>query len=600
MDKQSTIGFILIGVVLVAWMWWMTPPPQAARPAGTDTTHQAAQHQQEQHAAQPVAAPAPAANPADTASGSLGKFFSSRSTGEEKVVVVNTDLYRAEITTRGGMLRKWELKKYRSWDSVAVQLIDFDKGGDLNLLFTSADGRLVNTNQLYFDTPGVPWGNYTLSGTDSVTVVLTLPLDEGRRIQKKLTFHNDSYNVGVDLAFTGMASAISNYEYQVVWEHGLQYTERNSVDESSYAMAYASSGGELIEVDATKVGEPVKRDINGSTDWVATRTKYFAAILMSEKGTAQGGYVDGEHRTAPNNGTIEKYSLALKMPLKSGNETAHLNLFLGPLDIKIIKEMGNGIDQIMTLGAAWIIRPIAQYVMVPLFHLLHMVIPNYGWVIIAFALIINVALTPLSRMQRKSMKRMQQLQPLMEEIKQKYADNQEKQSQAIMNLYREYGVNPASGCLPLLLQMPILFALYAVFRAAIDLRQAGFMLWITDLSIPDRILTLPFQIPFFNISEVSGLALAMGITMFVSQKMTVTDPRQKAMVWMMPVLMTLMFNSLPSGLNLYYFVFNLMGILQQFWYNRNTNEEPLRKVDPKKKSGGILARLAKDMPKLKQ
>jgi YidC/Oxa1 family membrane protein insertase len=599
MDKQSTIGFILIGVVLVAWMWWMTPPPQAARPAGTDTTHQE-QHQKEQQVPPAAAVQAPPTLPADTVSGALGKFFSSRSTGEEKVVVVNTDLYRAEISTRGGMIKKWELKKYLSWDSVAVQLVDFDRGGDLNLLFTSADGRLVNTNQLYFDTPERPWGSTTITGTDSVTVVFTLPLEEGRRIQKKLTFHNGTYNVGVDFAFTGMAPVISNYEYQVVWEHGLRYTERNSVDESSYAMAYASSGGELIEVDAAKAGEPAKRDINGSTDWVGTRTKYFAAILMAEKGAAQGAYVEGEHRTAPDNGAVEKYSLALKMPLKSGNETAHLNLFLGPLDIKIIKGLGNGIDQIMTLGAAWIIRPIAEYVMVPLFQLLHMLIPNYGWVIIAFALIINVALTPLSRMQRKSMKRMQQLQPLMEEIKQKYADNQEKQSQAIMNLYREYGVNPASGCLPLLLQMPILFALYAVFRAAIDLRQAGFMLWIHDLSIPDRIFTLPFHIPFFNVSEVSGLALAMGVTMFVSQKMTVTDPRQKAMVWMMPVLMTLMFNGLPSGLNLYYFVFNLMGILQQFWYNRATNEEPLRKVDQKKKSGGIMARLAKDMPKLKQ
>jgi YidC/Oxa1 family membrane protein insertase len=594
MDKQSTLGFILIGVVLIVWMWWQTPPPSAARPAGSDSTHQQPARAQE------VAVPAPVEIHADTTSGSFGKFFTPRATGTVKVIVVNTDLYSAEISTRGGSIRKWELKKYRTWDSVQVQMVEFDKGGDLNLLFTSADGRLINTNSLYFDAPGVPWGTHTLNGTDSVSVTLTLPLEDGRRIVKKLTFRNGSYAIGVDFAFTGMASAISNFEYQVVWEHGLRYTERNSVDESGYAMAYASSGGELIEVDATKVGEPVKRDINGSTDWVATRTKYFAAILMAEKGAAQGAYVEGEHKAAPNNGTKETYSLALKMPLKSGNETAHLTLFLGPLDINVVRGLNSGVDQIMSLGAAWIIRPIAEYVMIPLFQLLHMLIPNYGWVIIAFALIINVALSPLSRMQRKSMKRMQQLQPLMEEIKQKYADNQEKQSQAIMNLYKEYGVNPASGCLPLILQMPILFALYAVFRSAIDLRQAGFMFWIHDLSIPDKIVTLPFHIPFFGISEVSGLALAMGVTMFFQQKMTVTDPRQKAMIWMMPILMTLMFNSLPSGLNLYYFVFNLLGILQQTYYNRKVGEEPLRKVDQKKKAGGIMSRLAKDMPKLKR
>jgi YidC/Oxa1 family membrane protein insertase len=598
MDKQSTFGFILIGVVLIVWMWWQTPPPPAPKPVATDSIKHT-----EVRPPEPVPV-APAPRPvADTTAGTpeaiYGTYFASRTNGVEKVITVKTDLYTAEISTHGGVIRKWELQDYRTWDSAQVQLVDFDKGGDLSLLFTSADGRLVNTHGLYFDTPYQSWHTSTLKGDDSMTVTLTLPVSDGEQIVKKLTFHNGSYTVGVDLAFQGMSSAISNFEYQVVWEHGLRYAERNSIDESSYAMAYASSGGELIEEDATKPGEPVKRDINGSTNWVATRTKYFAAILMSDKGVAQGAYIEGEHRPAPNNGAKETYTLALKMPLKTGNEHAHLTLFLGPLDINVIRGLNNGVEKIMSLGAAWVIRPIAEYVMLPLFELLHMLIPNYGWVIIAFALIINIALTPLSRMQRKSMKRMQQLQPLMEEIKQKHADNQEKQSQAIMNLYKEYGVNPASGCLPLLLQMPILFALYAVFRSAIELRQAGFMFWIHDLSIPDKILELPFTIPFFGITEVSGLALAMGVTMFFQQKMTVTDPRQKSMVWMMPILMTLMFNSLPSGLNLYYFVFNLMGIAQQVWYNRQGEQEPLRKVEQKKKTGGIMARIARDVPKLK-
>jgi YidC/Oxa1 family membrane protein insertase len=170
-------------------------------------------------------------------------------------------------------------------------------------------------------------------------------------------------------------------------------------------------------------------------------------------------------------------------------------------------------------------------------------------------------------------------------------------NQQVMHLYKEYGVNPASGCLPLLLQLPILFALYAVFRSSIELRQAGFALWITDLSVPDSILKLPFTIPFFGIHEVSGVALAMGVTMFVQQKMSTTDPRQKAMIWMMPILMTLMFNSFPAGLNLYYFMFNILSIGQQIWVNRQHDEEPLRKVDPKKGGGGIIGRIAKNLPK---
>ena len=253
----------------------------------------------------------------------------------------------------------------------------------------------------------------------------------------------------------------------------------------------------------------------------------------------------------------------------------------------------------MNLGYAWIIRPIAQYILMPLFHGIHFLIPNWGLVIIIFSILIKIALYPLSVSSMKAMKKTQQLQPLMAEIKEKYKDDPEKMNAANMRLYKEYGVNPAGGCLPMLVQLPILYALWAVFRSTIELRHAPFFGWIHDLAAPDVIATLPFAIPIFNITELSGLALLMGITMFVQQKMTVQDPRQKAMVWMMPVMMTLLFNSFAAGLNLYYFVFNLLQILQQVWMNKTGNDEPLRKVEEKPgKKGGIMARIAKDMPKL--
>lgn len=196
----------------------------------------------------------------------------------------------------------------------------------------------------------------------------------------------------------------------------------------------------------------------------------------------------------------------------------------------------------------------------------------------------------------KSMQKMQALQPMMTEIREKYKDDPQKMNQQVMRLYKEYGVNPAGGCLPLLLQLPILYALWSVFSSAIELRQASFFWWITDLSVPDVITKLPFRIPIFNINEISGLALLMGITMFIQQKMSVKDPRQKMMVWMMPILLTLMFNAFPAGLNLYYFVFNLLSIAQQAWINKKHKGEPLRKVEQKKSSGGWIARIAKDLP----
>ena len=595
-SKISTIGFVLIGLILIVWMWLQSPPAPKPRPVSADTT-QAVQVQPRDtvRPAPPVQHTTPAAS-----IDSLGKFFSARAAGTEKILVVKTDLYTAEITTRGGLLRQWTFSGYTTWNKEPVQLIDYDHGGDFSLLFTSSDGKLIDTRNLYFDAEFANGRTVTLSGDQSYTVDLVLPVGEGRKLTKRLTFTNGTYTFDAEIRFQNMGQVISNFEYQIVWEHGVRYAEHNSVDESSFAMGYVYSGGELTEIDATKASEVAKRDINGSTSWVASRNKYFAVALLPEAGKAQGAYVEGTRTDQPDHGELEKYSLGLKMPLKGlPDEQAKVKVFLGPLDFSIVKSLGQGLDQIMSLGAAWIIRPISEYVMIPLFTLLRMIIPNYGIVIIIFSLIIKIALHPLTRSSMKSMKRMQALTPLMNEIREKHKDDPQKMNAQIMNLYKEYGVNPAAGCLPLLLQMPILFALYAVFRASIELRHASFAWWIQDLSIPDSIFRLPFTIPFFGITEVSGLALLMGIAMFLQQKMTVTDPRQKTMVWMMPILMTLMFNSLPSGLNLYYFVFNLLSIGQQMWINKQHGDEPLRKVETKRKPGGIMARLTKDLPKMK-
>lgn len=598
MDKQSVIGFILIGVVLVLWMWFQTPTPPPPRPASADTASHVSPAPKDTIAA-PVSRQ-PQVTHAGSTADSLGSYFSQRANGTEKILIIRTKYYTAEITTRGGLIKKWELHDYLTWDKQPVQLVDYQHGGDFSLLFTSSDGKLINTRWLYFDADFAPWRTVDLTGSESYTVDLVLPIDNTRRIVKRLTFTNGTYALTADLIFVNMSSVISNFEYDVTWENGLRYAEHNSVDESNYAMAYAYSGGELTELDASKVGETVKRDINGSTGWVAERTKYFAAVLLAEEGKSGGAYMEGLRTAEPDQGAVETYNMALKMPMKgTAEERGQVTVFLGPLDFDLLKGYHRDLEQVMSLGAAWVIRPIAEYVMMPLFDFLHVLIPNYGVVIIVFSIIIKVVLHPLTRTSMRSMKRMQALTPLMNEIREKYKDDPQKMNQQVMNLYKEYGVNPAAGCLPLLLQMPILFALYAVFRSVIALRQAEFVWWIRDLSIPDTIAKLPFSIPLFNITELSGLALAMGVTMFVQQKMTVTDPRQKTMVWLMPIMMTLLFNSLPSGLNLYYFVFNLLSIGQQTWINKRHGEEPLRKVEPKKRSGGILGKLTKDLPKLK-
>lgn len=571
-----------------------TPPP------ADPTTQQQITTQDSLHSPAPV--PIQQEQKVATPTQPHGRFFTQRAMGKDRSIFIETDLFVAEITTKGGLIKTWELKNYKTWSGHPVQLVDYEGMGDFSLLFTTTDGRLVNTRDLYFDIP-VFWGDKkTPSGEEPLVVDLVLPAAGGGKITKRLTFKNGQYGFESELLFENMGAVVANFEYQLVWETGLRYAEYNSVDESMFAAAYAYAGKELTEIDAAAFDEQPTKNLSGIVDWVATRNKYFALALIPTPGASEGAYLSGSRIPKPDNGALEKYSIAVKVPFKGGQrESAGFSVFFGPADIDLLRSYDVGLENIVSLGWTWLIRPISEYIMLPLMSVLFYVVPNWGVVIILFSIIIKIALHPLSKSSMKSMKKMQSLQPMMEEIRQKHKDDPQKMNQQIMNLYKEYGVNPAGGCLPLILQFPILIALYNVFRGALELRQANFFWWINDLSIPDTIVSLPFEIPLFGMRDVSGLALLMGITMFIQQKMTVKDPRQKAMVWMMPIMMTLLFNGFPSGLNLYYFVFNLLSIGQQIMINKQADKEPLRKVDPKKRrQGGIFGKIPTDFRKLRK
>ncbi|MBI5464852.1 MAG: membrane protein insertase YidC [Ignavibacteriales bacterium] len=594
MDRQATIGFVLIFLVLVVWMWLNAPAPKPVVPEkATPTSIKAA----------PIAKDTLRIKQAETRStnDSLGKFFGGRNTGQERIIVVETDHYRAELSTRGGALKKWELKDYKTWDGYPVQMVDYEKRGDYNLLFTTTDGRVINTRDLFFDAPGAPEKIRLDKNNFEFEITLTLPSSNGGVLLKRYLFRNDTNGFKSTITMRGMAAVIANFGYQLVWENGLRYAEHDSRSESDFAAAYVYAGKELTEINAAKIGERAEKEFSGAVDWIGTRNKYFAVALIPAHAPTEGAFISGDHRPLPESGEIETYTIALKMPFKGGvEEASNIDVYLGPLDHTQLKSYGVGLEQMMSLGAAWVIRPIAEYVMLPLFGAIHYVVPNWGIVIIVFSIVIKIVLHPLTKSSMRSMKRVQALQPMMEEIKEKYKDDPEKMNRAVMGLYKEYGVNPAGGCLPLLLQLPILYALFSVFRSSIELRQASFVAWIRDLSVPDVIYSLPFQLPLLGIKDISGLALIMGVTMFFQSKMTTTDPRQKAMVWMMPIMMTLLFNSFPSGLNLYYTVFNVLSIGQQMIINKQHGDEPLRKVEPKKKSkGGLFGKLG-NIPRLKK
>ena len=257
----------------------------------------------------------------------------------------------------------------------------------------------------------------------------------------------------------------------------------------------------------------------------------------------------------------EEYSMILTLP---SNLPFYASLFLGPLEYDRIVSVGKNLDEVMNFG--WFfIRPISKGVLWLLKNI-HIYIPNYGVVLIIFSILVKVAVYPLTKKSYQSTQAMQALQPEISSMREKYKNNPQKLNQATMKLYKKRGVNPLGGCLPMLLQMPLLFALFTVFRSTIELRGEPFIFWISDLSSPDIIFNLPFNIPIYG-NYVCALPMLMAGSMFIQQKMmsggAVQQQQQKLMQYFMMVFFFLIFNSFPSGLNLYYTLFNVLSILQQ-------------------------------------
>ena len=608
MDKNTTFAFILIGAILILWMYLNAPSPDQVNKnvQGKDTTQVVLDSskiiKEAEKKVEKQEVPPKQSAPTD-----FGKYFSADTLKKnEKIITIENDVAIIELSTKGGNFLRYYLKKFNNWYSAGeenndpykfgVQLINYSEGGSYNLAFVTADGKAINTGDLIFSTDARK-NKFKLTGNDSVTISFKLSAGSGKYINKLFTFYGDRYSIGSSIEMVGMNNLISNNAYDLVWGNGIRFTEKNSVDEATYSDASVYYGGEQVTVDAKDEDKPNEEDFNGRIDWLGVRNKYFAAIIApTNPSGVDGAYIKATKKTVNKVGVKEFYNAHLIIPFKNqALEKTSFLLYIGPVDYDILSTYGHNLEAIVDFGSffglKFIVRPIAEYILLPLFNFLHTFIPNYGWVIIVFSLIIKFVLYPLTKQSYQSMKKMQMLQPKINELKEKYKDDQQKQQKETMKLYSTYGVNPAGGCLPLLLQMPIFVALWGLFKIAIELRQEPFMLWIKDLSAPDEILNLGFKLPLFGIQHISGLALLMGVTTFVQQKMSTKDPKQQALVYVMPVMLTLMFMSFPSGLNLYYFMFNVFSIAQQYYINHKHDGMELVPVKNPNKKKGFMQKL---------
>jgi len=605
MDRNTTIGFILIGVILMVWLYFNSNPNADQQ---KDNQAKTEQQQQQQKAKDAAAEEQKKVQDAATAKkNELRDSLFTSTDNNEKIITLETDLAKIELTSKGAQIKKYYLKNYKTWYyknfkeddfyNTHVQLINQKENGNLSVEFITKDKRIVNTNDLNFASDKSQ-AYYKVSGTDSISFKYSYSTKDGKTINKIYTFKGNDYNSRFDVQFENMENVIDK-NYSIHWANGLDFMELNSVDEAAHAMVKIFTPDQLYTFDASS-SERTAQEFpkQGTTPlanfWVGVRNKYFTTII--DPITQKTGTVSVSGRSESDQyGHKEYYDIKLKALYEPAKmHTNSYALYIGPIDYQGLKAYNKHYESIFEfsnfLGLGFIIRPLSEYMFIPFLRFLHMFIPNYGLVIILFTLVLKILLHPLSKQSLKSMKKMQLLQPMITELKEKYKDDQQRVQKETMKLYSTYGINPAGGCLPMLLQMPILVALYTVFSVIIDMRLAPFALWINNLSAPDKIITFPVALPLIN-QSVSGLALLMAITMFIQQKMTVKDPTQKAMIYMMPVMMFIMFNALPSGLNLYYLMFNLFSIAQQYYVTHRNDDVKLVPVDQSKKKPGFMSRM---------
>ena len=416
---------------------------------------------------------------------------------------------------------------------------------DLPFSVVSVNGREAFNNE-----------TFSVQGEDSLTVVMSF-VDNNIEITKKTVFYGGGYVINHEFFIDH-----SKYkDFFVSWEGGLRPTEKDrSFELSQYTMGYVGQEKNIESLSylpSSLSDDSERNNFKGKTDWVAIRNKYFINALIAP--SALGGYLEASPFSSASNDVLPEYSAGLEF--KNQNNIS-FSQFLGPLDVDHILKTNTYLDRVMNFG--WVVvQPISRSILW-LLKALHSVGLNYGVVLIVFALLIRVVTGPLTKKSHESSQNMQKIQPKIKKIQTKYKNDSQKMNKEIMKLYTESGVNPLGGCLPMLIQMPLLFSLFIVFRSTIEFRGASFMLWINNLSQPDAVLDLPFHIPIYG-SQVAVLPVFLGLSMFLSQKLSMAtmDPKQKPMMYIMSGFFFLLFNQFPSGLNLYYMVYNLLNYQQQ-------------------------------------
>ena len=524
-QRRFLIALVLSFLLLLAYEQLVVRPYRKAQPAPRGQTEQP-----------PLEGSAPVAQAPPTAPPTHADGGLAAPVGDLPTVTVETDLVRATITSVGARLKSLELKNFRRTVDQNSPPLDLVKEAQVLPLTVELGSGKTDATVVY--TASAP----TLSahGAEQGEVIFTGKTDDGRSIEKRYRFPGNSYLFEVDVSGSATGQRVG-LVLTPISEHGASGGQQSGLEH-----AVVLANGKVIQKKLDDLKQPVEIP---DALWAGFSAQYFAALAMPASGPAKVWLA------------ISDSIPIARLDIPASSDKAQFEVFLGPKDRETLVAAGHQLDRALDFGWFW-------FIAVPLLwglRFLHRFIPNYGVNIILLTGIVKLVTAPLTQTSFKSMKAMQKLQPEMQRLRERYKDDQATLQKEVMELYKRHRVNPVSGCLPMILQLPIFVGLYNALMHSIELRHAPFMLWINDLSAPDRLMVAGIGIPV--------LVLLMGASMLVQQLMTPQqgDPTQQRMMMIMPVVFTFISINFPSGLVLYWLVNNVLTMAQQWYMLRSEN-----------------------------
>lgn len=573
MDKNSIIGVVLIAAIIGVFMWWSQPSAEqiAQQKMQRDSLAMVELTRQAEEKAAQIADTAKASIAPDSAAlASQYGVFANVAKGENSFVTLENKLIKVTLASKGGRVYSVELKDYKTFDNQPLVIFDGDHN-KFGFTFTH-NNRVYNTNDLYFEVTKQSGNNaeFRLKGGDDNYLAFNYQLSE------------NSYMVDFSMTPHQMGEIIGKNQssLDLNWELDLPKLEKSRKNEIANSGIYFKYYQD--EVDWLKSTESETKDLRTKLQWVAFKDHFFSSVFIAKK-----PMLSANIRTVAiedvNNKNCRSNQAQIAVPFDgTKNESVDFNFYFGPNHYLTLKKQGEELELNRLVHLGWgILGWINRFAVIPIFNFLQNYISSYGLIILLLTLIIKVVLYPLTYKSYLSTAKMKVLKPQVDEINAKIPKEKPmERQQAMMALYKKAGVNPMGGCLPMLLQFPILIAIFNFFPSSIELRHESF-LWATDLSSYDSILNLPFTIPFYG-DHVSLFCLLMTITNLVYTWMnmemtqsTQTMPGMKTMMYLMPIMFLFFFNDSASGLSYYYFISTLITIGQTFLMRRFVNEDAL-------------------------